>query len=112
MSLLNLLRGGAPVGPDPETSLAQFYLAMYWGLFFHHYWLDQKIWKPSRDVQLTGGIRFAMKQSTHPTAQMYAQYINPSFVKLLGTLGFGRVYANGRKGFGCGMWKDAVIWIV
>ena len=33
-----------------------------------------------------------MKQSNHASASLYAKYINPSFVKLLGTLGFGRVY--------------------
>jgi putrescine aminotransferase len=33
-----------------------------------------------------------MKQSSHTSATAYAKYINPSFVKLLGTLGFGRVY--------------------
>lgn len=34
-----------------------------------------------------------MKQSEHPCVNDYAQYVNPSFIKLLGLLGFGRVYA-------------------
>ena len=33
-----------------------------------------------------------MKQGTHAITNAYAKYINPAFVKLLGTLGFGRVY--------------------
>ncbi len=52
--VLNLLRGAAPVGLSlaPDSLLAQGFLALYWGLFFHHYWLDQHIWKPSTDAQL------------------------------------------------------------
>ena len=34
-----------------------------------------------------------MKQSNHAVTTAYAKYINPSFIKLLGTLGYGRVYA-------------------
>lgn len=51
---LNLLRGGAPVSLSlaPGSTAAQGFLAVYWGLFFHHYWLDQHIWKPSKDAQL------------------------------------------------------------
>lgn len=49
---LNIIRGGAPLGPEPDSSFAQFFLAIYWGLFFHHYWLDQKIWKPAHDNNL------------------------------------------------------------
>ncbi|MES2299579.1 MAG: aspartate aminotransferase family protein [Pseudomonadota bacterium] len=38
-----------------------------------------------------------MSQSEHPIAQTYAKHVNPSFIKLLGTLGYGRVFerANG-----------------
>ena len=50
--LLNWLRGVLPMGVDAQTPLAQMCLALYWGLFFHHYWLDQKIWKPSCDAGL------------------------------------------------------------
>jgi hypothetical protein len=52
--VLNLLRGGAPIDWSlaPQSPAAQFFLAIYWGLFFHHYWLDQHIWKPSKDAQL------------------------------------------------------------
>ncbi|NHZ79659.1 aminotransferase class III-fold pyridoxal phosphate-dependent enzyme [Massilia sp. CCM 8695] len=33
-----------------------------------------------------------MKQSEHPVSQTYAKYINPSFIQLLGVLGYGRVF--------------------
>ncbi|NHZ34075.1 hypothetical protein [Massilia rubra] len=50
--LLNVARGGAPVGPAPGSASAQVFLALYWGLFCHHFWLDQKIWRPSSDARL------------------------------------------------------------
>lgn len=56
---LNLLRGGAPLGPAPSSLSAQIFLALYWGLFFHHYWLDQHIWKPSKDPQLRAELGLA-----------------------------------------------------
>ncbi|MDM5180234.1 hypothetical protein PO883_23915 [Massilia sp. DJPM01] len=49
---LNLARGGAPVGAAPGSASAQVFLALYWGLFCHHFWLDQKIWRPSSDARL------------------------------------------------------------
>lgn len=51
---LNLLRGASPVASPvvPGSSTAQVFLALYWGLFFHHYWIDQKIWRPSTDSRL------------------------------------------------------------
>jgi len=49
---LNLARGGAPVGAAPQSLSAQVFLALYWGLFCHHFWLDQKIWRPSTDARL------------------------------------------------------------
>ncbi|MCE3602142.1 aspartate aminotransferase family protein [Massilia sp. P8910] len=33
-----------------------------------------------------------MKQSEHPVSQTYAKYVNPSFIQLLGVLGYGRVF--------------------
>ncbi len=33
-----------------------------------------------------------MKQSDQPTSQAFAKYVNPSFVELLGVLGYGRVF--------------------
>jgi hypothetical protein len=48
---LNLLRG-MPLGLAPSSDTAQIFLALYWGLFLHHYWLDQKIWHPSTDERL------------------------------------------------------------
>ena len=49
---ISLARGGAPVGAAPDSTSAQIYLALYWGLFCHHFWLDQKIWRPSSDARL------------------------------------------------------------
>lgn len=37
---------------DPSTDKARFFLAIYWGIFFHHYYVDQKIWRPSQDPEL------------------------------------------------------------
>ncbi|MES2299578.1 MAG: hypothetical protein V4582_21250 [Pseudomonadota bacterium] len=46
---LDVMRGGAWLVPGKG---AQACLALYWGLFFHHYWMDQKIWRPSADPRL------------------------------------------------------------
>lgn len=48
---LSLLRG-APLGLAPDSFTAQVFLALYWGVFLHHFWLDQKIWRPSSDARL------------------------------------------------------------
>jgi hypothetical protein len=37
-----------PLGSD----LGRLFLSIYWGLFFHHYYLDQKIWRPHLDPAL------------------------------------------------------------
>lgn len=50
--VLNLARGAAPYWSAPSPFLTQLFLALYWGLFCHHFWLDQKIWKPSADARL------------------------------------------------------------
>jgi hypothetical protein len=50
--LLNLARGAAPFWESATPFLTQLFLALYWGLFCHHFWLDQKIWKPSADARL------------------------------------------------------------
>ncbi len=49
---ISVARGGAPVGAAPDSSSAQLFLAIYWGLFCHHFWLDQYIWRPSSDARL------------------------------------------------------------
>lgn len=49
---ISVARGGAPVGAAPGSDSAQVFLAIYWGLFCHHFWLDQKIWRPSTDARL------------------------------------------------------------
>jgi hypothetical protein len=49
--LVNLARGASPWGglAEPGSLAARAFLAFYWGLFFHHYYLDQKIWRPHAD---------------------------------------------------------------
>jgi hypothetical protein len=51
---LNFMRGAAPIWSpvEPGSAVAQGFLALYWGLFMHHFWLDQKIWRPSADARL------------------------------------------------------------
>jgi hypothetical protein len=47
---LSFTRAGPPGALFAWDSLpARLLLALYWGLFFHHYYLDQKIWKPGKD---------------------------------------------------------------
>jgi putrescine aminotransferase len=42
-----------------------------------------------------------MSSSQHPVTQAYAKYVNPSFIKLLGVLGYGRVFTRA---------KDVWVW--
>jgi hypothetical protein len=51
---LNAARGAAPpfVVADPDGLTARAFLAVYWGLFFHHYYLDSQIWHPGRDPRV------------------------------------------------------------
>ena len=35
-----------------NSDAARLFLALYWGVFFHHYYLDQKLWRPHLDPQL------------------------------------------------------------
>jgi hypothetical protein len=51
---LNALRGASPhlaVFPY-DSDAARAFLALYWGVSLHHYYLDQKIWHPRRDPAL------------------------------------------------------------
>jgi len=51
---LNVGRGVFP-GTDlfPRgSSLADLFVVIYWSLFFHHYWIDQKIWHVGADPAL------------------------------------------------------------
>lgn len=60
--LVNLGRGNAPgAWLPPDHDVARLVLGLYWGLFFHHYYLDQKIWHPSHDaaLQFELGLRSA-----------------------------------------------------
>ena len=51
---LNGLRGGVagwavlPSGGSAESA----FLAVYWGILLHHYYLDQHLWRPHRDERL------------------------------------------------------------
>src|SRR5262249_19554032 len=51
---LSAARGAAPGFSlfAPQSPVAQTFMALYWGLFFHHYYLDQKIWRPQNDPEL------------------------------------------------------------
>jgi hypothetical protein len=37
---------------DPTSDTARLFLALYWGVFFHHYDMDHVIWRPSVDPEL------------------------------------------------------------
>jgi putrescine aminotransferase len=39
----------------------------------------------------------------HPVVADYERYVNPAFVRLLGTFGYGRVFVRGK---GCSLWDD------
>jgi len=51
---LNAARGTSPgIALLPASSAgAQLCLCLYWGLFFHHYYLDQKLWRPHSSAAL------------------------------------------------------------
>jgi hypothetical protein len=51
---LNFARGASPTGSffAESTTAGKLFLCFYWGLFFHHYYLDQKIWRVSKDPVL------------------------------------------------------------
>lgn len=52
--VLNAARGAVPdlalLPSQSEAGMA--FLALYWGVFFHHYYIDQHIWHPGRDPSL------------------------------------------------------------
>jgi hypothetical protein len=48
-----------------DSHAARFFLALYWGLFFHHYYIDQKIWRPHLDPQLRVELGLSTPQE-HP----------------------------------------------
>jgi hypothetical protein len=58
---LNAVREGSPLPASFATGAlpSAGFLALYWGLFFHHYWLDQYLWRPSRDPQLRSELGLA-----------------------------------------------------
>jgi hypothetical protein len=49
--VVNLGRGVSPVAGlfAPGTLGARLFLVGYWGVFLHHYYIDQKIWRPHAD---------------------------------------------------------------
>jgi len=58
---LNAGRGAYPGAAwlSFESMGAQFLLALYWGVFFHHYYVDQKIWRIRSDPRLRGELGMA-----------------------------------------------------
>ncbi|WP_170319955.1 hypothetical protein [Polyangium spumosum] len=51
---LNAARGVVPgLSPFPRgAALPELFLVLYWGIFFHHYYIDQKIWHVREDQTL------------------------------------------------------------
>lgn len=51
---LNAARGVLPgITPFPrQSAIADLFLVLYWGIFFHHYYLDQHIWHVRTDETL------------------------------------------------------------
>jgi hypothetical protein len=52
--VVNALRGASPtlsIFPY-DSDAARAFLALYWGVSLHHYYLDSKIWHPRRDPAL------------------------------------------------------------
>lgn len=51
---LNAARGTMPAAAlfGQDSGAAGFFVGLYWGLFFHHYYLDQKIWRIRSDPRL------------------------------------------------------------
>jgi hypothetical protein len=48
---------------EPGSGAAGVFLALYWGLFFHHYYLDQRIWRVRGD----GALRRELGLDAPPT---------------------------------------------
>ncbi len=59
--VVNLGRGVAPVGGlfAADTTTARLFLVTYWGVFFHHYYIDQKIWRPHADATVRAELGLA-----------------------------------------------------
>lgn len=56
-SLLVLVNGARGIIDEAalfalDSDVARWSLAIYWGLFFNHYYIDQHIWRPSREPSL------------------------------------------------------------
>jgi hypothetical protein len=50
---LNWARGASPGALlHPESDAGRVFVGLYWGVFFHHYWLDAKIWRPHESPAL------------------------------------------------------------
>jgi hypothetical protein len=47
-----------------NSDTARFFLVMYWGLFFHHYYIDQKIWRPHLDPELRFELGLSPRETT------------------------------------------------
>lgn len=43
----------------PLFTFSDFAFALWWGFALNHYWLDQKIWRTSKDRKLNEGLRMA-----------------------------------------------------
>lgn len=52
--VINAARGASPIGSlfAYDSDPARLFLAIYWGLSLHHYYIDQRIWHPRTDPAL------------------------------------------------------------
>jgi hypothetical protein len=59
--VVNACRGASPhLSLFPyDSDVARAFLAFYWGVSLHHYYLDQKIWHPRRDPALRRELNMA-----------------------------------------------------
>lgn len=46
----------SPAGGLPEPRLVPVAFCLWWGVLFHHYYLDQRIWRPSASPQVRAAL--------------------------------------------------------
>lgn len=62
---LNAARGAAPglAWFGEQSHVARLFMALYWGVFFHHYYVDQHIWRVRSDDELRLDLGLVHAQS-------------------------------------------------
>lgn len=63
---LNAARGAAPGWNlnGEQSHVARLFMALYWGVFFHHYYVDQHIWRVSSDEELRAELGLSVHAQT------------------------------------------------